>query len=58
MFSVADGRVRGVVDALDDAGWQLVSLTPKRASLEDYFASMLDGAADSDDEVREVEDTW
>ena len=37
-----------------------LSRTPhsKRASLEDYFASMLDGAADSDDEVREVEDTW
>lgn len=47
VFSVADARVRGVVDALDDAGWRVVSLAPKRASLEDYFASMLDGAPSS-----------
>jgi ABC-2 type transport system ATP-binding protein len=58
VFSVADERFRGVVDALDDAGWRLVSLAPKRASLEDYFASMLDGSPDSDDAVQEVEDTW
>jgi ABC-2 type transport system ATP-binding protein len=45
VFSVADASVRGVVDALDDAGWAVVSLAPKRASLEDYFASML---ADTD----------
>lgn len=44
VFSVADARVREVVDALDDAGWRVVSLAPKRASLEDYFASMLDAA--------------
>jgi ABC-2 type transport system ATP-binding protein len=43
VFSVAEERVRGVVDSLDDAGWDIVSLAPKRASLEDYFASMLDG---------------
>lgn len=51
VFSIADGRVRGVVDALDDAGWSVVSLAPKRASLEDYFASMLDGAPAPDAEV-------
>jgi len=45
MFSVADARVREVVDSLDDAGWHVVALAPKRASLEDYFASMLDGDA-------------
>lgn len=42
VFSVADQSVRTVVDALDDAGWHVVVLSPKRASLEDYFASMLD----------------
>lgn len=40
-FSIADASVRGVVDALDDAGWKLVALTPKRESLEDYFAALL-----------------
>ncbi len=58
VFSVADARVRAVVDALDDAGWTLVSLAPKRASLEDYFASMLDGSAESGETAEEVEDTW
>jgi ABC-2 type transport system ATP-binding protein len=47
VFSVADDRVRGVVDALDDAGWQVVSIAPKRATLEDYFASMLGDAPGS-----------
>jgi ABC-2 type transport system ATP-binding protein len=42
VFSVPDGSVRTVVDALDDAGWQLVSIEPKRESLEDYFARLLD----------------
>jgi ABC-2 type transport system ATP-binding protein len=42
IFSVADEDVRGVVDALDDNGWQLVSVAPKRESLEDYFSHLLD----------------
>ena len=42
IFSVADSDVRRVVDGLDEAGWQLVSVTPKRESLEDYFAHLLD----------------
>ena len=42
IFSVADRDVRRVVDGLDDAGWQLVSVAPKRESLEDYFAHLLD----------------
>ncbi len=49
-FSVADESVRRVVDMLDDAGWQIVSVTPKRDSLEDYFARLLaetGNAADS-----------
>jgi ABC-2 type transport system ATP-binding protein len=40
-FSVADSNVRRVIDGLDDAGWQIVSVTPKRDSLEDYFARLL-----------------
>jgi ABC-2 type transport system ATP-binding protein len=40
-FSVGDENVRRVVDAIDDAGWQIVSVTPKRDSLEDYFARLL-----------------
>lgn len=45
VFSIADTDVRRVVDALDDAGWRVASMTPKRASLEDYFASLLDADA-------------
>jgi ABC-2 type transport system ATP-binding protein len=40
-FSVADENVRRVVDALDDGDWQIVSVTPKRDSLEDYFSRLL-----------------
>jgi ABC-2 type transport system ATP-binding protein len=42
IFSVADSDVRKVVDALDDAGWRIESVTPKRDSLEDYFARLVD----------------
>lgn len=42
-FSVPDDHVRAVVDALDDSGWRLISAVPKRDSLEDYFARLLDG---------------
>jgi ABC-2 type transport system ATP-binding protein len=41
VFSVADEHVRQVVDALDDGGWRLLSVSPKRDSLEDYFARLL-----------------
>lgn len=41
IFSVADSHVRSVVDGLDEAGWRLVSVTPKRESLEDYFSRLL-----------------
>lgn len=44
VFSVGDEHVREVVEALYDAGWRIVSLQPKRASLEDYFAALLSGA--------------
>jgi ABC-2 type transport system ATP-binding protein len=51
-FSVADENVRRVVDAVDDAGWQIVSVTPKRDSLEDYFSRLLADSGDSSDSGR------
>ena len=42
IFSVRDDRARQVVDALEDAGWRLVSLAPKRDSLEDYFSRLVE----------------
>lgn len=42
VLSVAKSDVRGVVDAFDDAGWTLDSVTPKRDSLEDYFTRLLE----------------
>jgi ABC-2 type transport system ATP-binding protein len=47
VFSVADGHVRQVVDLLDDGGWKLLSVSPKRDSLEDYFARLLGESAES-----------
>jgi ABC-2 type transport system ATP-binding protein len=44
VFSLPDERVRGVVESLYDGGWKIVSLQPKRASLEDYFAALLSSA--------------
>jgi ABC-2 type transport system ATP-binding protein len=40
-LSVRDAAVRSVVDAVDDAGGTIVSVAPKRESLEDYFTRML-----------------
>jgi ABC-2 type transport system ATP-binding protein len=45
VFSIPEGKARDVVDALDDAGATLEALEPKRESLEDYFAALLDSAA-------------
>jgi ABC-2 type transport system ATP-binding protein len=42
VLSVAQSDIRKVVDAFDDAGWTLDSLSPKRDSLEDYFARLLE----------------
>lgn len=42
VFSVHDGQVRAAVDGIDDAGGSLLSVTPKRDSLEDYFTRMLE----------------
>ena len=41
VFSVADEDVRRVIDLLYDGGWMLLSVSPKRDSLEDYFARLL-----------------
>jgi len=41
VFSVADASVRAVVDAVDDAGGTIVSVSPVRDSLEEYFARLL-----------------
>jgi hypothetical protein len=37
--------VRRVVDAVDDAGGAILSITPKKESLEDYFTRMLEATA-------------
>ena len=54
VFSVPDEEVRHIVDALDDAGWRILTIEPKRASLEDYFTALLvdpvaDGSKPADD---------
>jgi hypothetical protein len=41
VFSVPDAAVRRAIDAVDDAGGTIVSVVPKRESLEDYFTRML-----------------
>ncbi len=46
-LSVGEGDVRRVVEAIDDAGWRLDSLAPKRDSLEDYFARLLDAGTEA-----------
>jgi ABC-2 type transport system ATP-binding protein len=50
VFSVPDAKVRTVIDALDDAGWKLKAVSPKRDSLEDYFARLLDGTGNGPQE--------
>lgn len=42
VFSIPAKESRRVVDALDDAGWELLALQPKRQSLEDYFARLVE----------------
>ncbi len=49
VFAVPDSAVRAVVDSLDDGGWAIESVVPKRSSLEEYFATLLD-----DEALREV----
>ncbi len=41
VFSVPTAATRSIVDAIDEAGGTIIALTPKRESLEDYFASLL-----------------
>jgi ABC-2 type transport system ATP-binding protein len=46
VFSVPDESVRETVDLLDDEGWTIVAITPKRDSLEDYFSRLLEATAE------------
>lgn len=46
-LSIAENDVRTAVDAIDDAGWAVVSIAPKRDSLEDYFARLLETAVEA-----------
>jgi hypothetical protein len=41
VFSVPNEAVRRAVDGVDDAGGTIVSVQPKRESLEDYFTRLL-----------------
>ncbi len=41
VFSVADDAVRAAVDAVDDAGGRVESVSPMRDSLEEYFSRLL-----------------
>jgi ABC-2 type transport system ATP-binding protein len=47
VFSVPDDVVRRVIDAIDDAHGSIVSVTPKRESLEDYFSRLLERTPDT-----------
>lgn len=47
VFSVPDSAVRAVVDVLDDNGWVIESVVPKRQSLEEYFSHMLERPRES-----------
>jgi len=46
VFSIPAEESRRVVDALDDQGWELVSIQPKRQSLEDYFSRLVSSNSD------------
>ncbi len=45
IFSIPDQAIRRVIDDLDDSGFKLVSVQPKRDSLEEYFARLLENPA-------------
>jgi ABC-2 type transport system ATP-binding protein len=47
VFSVPDEAVRRVVDAVDDARGSIVSIAPKRESLEDYFSRLLERTSEA-----------
>lgn len=44
VFSIPDSQVRRVVDLIDERGGAIESILPKRSSLEDYFARLIDEA--------------
>ncbi|MDO8949315.1 MAG: ABC transporter ATP-binding protein [Actinomycetota bacterium] len=45
VFSISTGATRAVVDAIDESGGTIVSVMPKRDSLEDYFSRLLETTA-------------
>lgn len=49
VFSIPQDSLRSVVDMVDEAGGRVVSLGPKRQSLEEYFDGMLRAAASGGD---------
>ena len=47
VFSIPAEESRRVVDALDEqGGWELISIQPKRKSLEDYFSHLVSSHVD------------
>lgn len=53
LLEIDEVATRETIDAVHDAGMTIVSLVPKRSSLEDYFAGLVDvsraGSEDSDE---------
>jgi len=45
IVSVPQAETRRIVDAIDESGWRVIALQPKRDSLEDYFARLLEQTA-------------
>jgi ABC-2 type transport system ATP-binding protein len=52
IFSIGRHDARPAIDAVDEAGGTLVSLNPKRQSLEDYFSQLLEEDGPADEEGR------
>jgi ABC-2 type transport system ATP-binding protein len=52
IFSISRHDARPAIDAVDEAGGTLVSLNPKRQSLEDYFSQLLEADGRAEEEVR------
>lgn len=44
LISIPEESTRAIVDALDDGGFRIVSLAPRRESLEEYFSRLIAGS--------------
>jgi len=44
LISIPEGSTRAIVDALDDGGFRVISLVPRRESLEEYFSRLIAGS--------------